>query len=133
MARIPQGWAVMNELEEARMLREALDALDDSISIYEADGSHIYSSRSARRRFATFYRAMDYGLGHWEAMREAVVQLSPHLDSKAVDSYVDWCRSKFESGETYPTTTDDGRNVLVTYRTLSSGRKAGISIDVTSL
>jgi signal transduction histidine kinase/CheY-like chemotaxis protein len=40
---------------------------------------------------------------------------------------------KFKSGETYMTKTEDGRTVLATFRQMSGGKKAGISIDVTDL
>lgn len=123
----------MDEISEARTLREALNAFDDSVSIYEANGSHVYSSRSARRRFATFYEGLDSGLNHWDAVAYAARKRSPSMSEAEVASYVRWCKDKFESGETYALRTDDERDVLITYRTLSGGRKAGISVDVTAL
>lgn len=123
----------MEDTSEALLLREALDALDDSISIYAADGSHIYSSRSARRRFATFYAALDSGAAHFDAIADAVRKLSPDMQEEDISAHVAMCRAKYESGETYPSVTDDGRIVQITYRSLSEGRKAGISVDVTSM
>jgi signal transduction histidine kinase/ActR/RegA family two-component response regulator len=123
----------MDEISEARTLREALDAFEDSVSIYEADGSHVYSSRSARRRFATFYKALDSGMDHWEAVAWARRQRTPGISEDEVARYVAWCKDKFDTGETYTILTDDKREVQITYRTLSGGRKAGISVDVTAL
>jgi signal transduction histidine kinase/CheY-like chemotaxis protein len=118
---------------DAQTLREALDVLEDSISIYGADGSLLFSSRSARRRFPTFYKALDAGMDHWEAVAESVRQRRSDLTDAEIEAYVAWCRENFESGETYPSITDDGRSVLITYRSMSGGRKAAMSIDITDL
>jgi signal transduction histidine kinase/ActR/RegA family two-component response regulator len=118
---------------EALMLREALDAFEDSISIYGPDGEHLYSSRSARRRYADFYKAMDSGMSHWASVAHVVRSRNPDLSEEAVNTYVAQSKANYESGETYPLVTDDGRTVLITYRPLSGGRKAGISIDITEL
>lgn len=123
----------MDEVSEARTLREALDAFEDSVSIYGPDGSHVYSSRSARVRFATFHEGLNAGLTHWEAVAYAARKRQPDLTEDQIAAYVAWCRSKYERGETYPLLTDDNREVLITYRPLSGGRKAGISVDVTPL
>jgi signal transduction histidine kinase/ActR/RegA family two-component response regulator len=118
---------------DVQMLREALDVLEDSISVYGADGSLLFSSRSARKRFATFYKALETGMDHWEAVAESVRQRQSGLTEAEIEAYVAWCRENFESGETYPSITDDGRTVLITYRPMSGGRKAAISIDITDL
>lgn len=118
---------------DAQMLREALDVVEDSISIYGPDGEHIYSSRSARRRFATFYRFLDGGMDHWQAMAAATRAIRPQMTDGQVADYVASCKQKYESGETYALLTDDNRLVHITYRPMSGGRRAGMSVDVTDM
>ncbi|MEQ1783679.1 MAG: ATP-binding protein [Hyphomonadaceae bacterium] len=121
------------ELLDAQMLREALDVHEDSVSIYGPHGEHVFSSQSARKRFATFYRFLDSGLSHWDAIAAGLRLKRPDMSEEVVQNYVTWCRDKYESGETYHAVTDDDRYVLITYRSMSGGRKCGISIDVTEL
>lgn len=118
---------------DARVLREALDALEDSVSIYGPDGQYIYSSRSARLRFGVFYRHLDAGMGHWEAMSVATRQIRPQMSDEQVAAYVANCRRCYENGETYTVVTDDNRLVQITYRPMSDGRKVGISVDITRM
>ena len=119
------------ELLDAQMLREALDVHEDSVAIYGSDGQHLFISRSARKRFPAFYAFLDSGLSHWEAIAAAARLKRPTATDIEIESYVAWCRDKFESGETYAVLTDDDRTALVTYRPMSGGRKVGISIDIT--
>lgn len=118
---------------DAHILREALDAFEDSVAVYGPAGQHIYSSRAARRHYASFYEALDRGADHWDAVAQSVRKRMPHLPPDKVDAYVAFNKAKYESGETYSLVTDDGRNVLVTYRPLTGGLKAGISVDITRL
>jgi signal transduction histidine kinase/ActR/RegA family two-component response regulator len=122
-----------DDASQAKMLREALDAFEDSVAIYGPNGEHLYSSRSAKRHYQSFYEALDGGADHWEAVAQAVRRRMPHLPAHKVEAYVAFNKAKYKNGETYSLVTDDGRNVQVTYRALSDGRKAGISVDVTSL
>jgi signal transduction histidine kinase/CheY-like chemotaxis protein len=118
---------------DAQMLCEALDVIGDSISIYGPDGEHLYSSRSARRRFATFYRYLDSGMKHWDALAAAARERSPGISESDLAAYVARSKRCYETGETYPLRTDDNRNVLITYTAMSGGRRAGISVDITDL
>jgi signal transduction histidine kinase/ActR/RegA family two-component response regulator len=121
------------ELLDAQMLREALDVHEDSVSIYGAQGEHVFSSQSARKRFATFFKFLDSGLNHWEAIAAAVRLKQPDVSEDEVRKYVALCRHNYETGKTYPLVTDDNRTVLITYRSMSGGRKAGVAIDITDL
>ena len=121
------------ELLDAQMLREALDVHEDSVSIYGPQGEHVFSSQSARKRFGIFFRFLDSGLSHWDAVAAAVRFKQPDVSEDAIEAYVAQCRRNYESGETYPLVTDDNRTVLITYRSMSGGRKAGVSIDITEL
>ncbi len=116
---------------DAQMLREALDVHEDSVSIYGPQGEHVFISQSARKRFPTFYAFLDSGLSHWDAIAAVSRLRRPDATEAEIQADVDWCRDKFESGETYVARTDDNRTVLVTYRPMSGGRKVGISIDIT--
>src|SRR5690606_5222021 len=89
--------------------------------------------RSARNRFATFYRYLDSGMDHWEAMAAATRVVRPAMTEDEIAAFVASCRQKFESGETYALVTDDNRVVHITYRPMSDGRRAGMSIDVTDM
>lgn len=119
--------------EEVRVLREALNSFDDGVSIYRGDGEHVFSSRASRQMYRTFYASLDGGRGHWESVADGIRHHLPDLAPEKVDAMVANWRERFEDGETYSTRTDDGRIVQITYRTLSNGMKAGISVDVTKL
>lgn len=121
------------ELLDTQMLREALDVHEDSVSIYGPQGEHLFSSLSARKRFATFFGFLDSGLSHWDAVAAAVRLKQPEVSEDDVQTYVAQSKRNYETGETYPLVTDDNRTVLITYRSMSGARKAGVAIDITEL
>ena len=57
----------------------------------------------------------------------------PEGPNDKIEAVVKSLFEKFETGETYSVRSDDGRLVQVTFRNMSRGRKAAISVDVTDL
>jgi len=112
---------------------EALDALNDGIAIYGPDDRQLFVNGVAYRRFRTYYQGMADGLSHLDALRAANRQGMPTASDDEIEAMAQDHFGKFKSGETYMTRTEDGRIVLATFRQMSRGRKAGISIDITDL
>jgi signal transduction histidine kinase/ActR/RegA family two-component response regulator len=121
-----------NDLDVATLL-EALEALNDGIGIYGPDEKHLFINKAAEERFGQFYRDLDTGMGHRGATVEAIKRLRPDLTLEQIDPYADSLHAKYESGETYGSQTENGRQVLITYRKMSRGYRTAISVDVTEL
>jgi signal transduction histidine kinase/CheY-like chemotaxis protein len=124
--------AASSELDVETVL-EALEALNDGIAIYGPDDRQLYVNDVAYRRFRTYYQGMADGLSHLDALRAANRRGMPNATEAEVEAMAHDLYAKFVNGETYMTRTEDGRSVLATFRQMSRGRKAGISIDVTDL
>jgi signal transduction histidine kinase/CheY-like chemotaxis protein len=121
-----------NELDVDTVL-EALQALNDGIAIYGPDDRQLFVNEVAYKRFRTYYQGMADGLSHHEALTAQFKKALPDLSDEQVREQADAHYKKFRTGETYMTKTEDGRTVLATFRQMSRGMKAGISIDVTDL
>ncbi|HEV7691587.1 MAG TPA: histidine kinase dimerization/phospho-acceptor domain-containing protein, partial [Hyphomonadaceae bacterium] len=121
-----------NDLDVATLL-EALEALNDGIGIYGPDERHLFINKAADERFGQFYRDLNTGIGHRNATAEAIRRLRPDLTQEQIDPYADSLHAKYESGETYSSQTENGRQVLITYRKMSRGYRTAISVDVTEL
>jgi signal transduction histidine kinase/CheY-like chemotaxis protein len=124
--------AGQNDLDVETVL-EALEALNDGIAIYGPDDRQLYVNEVAYRRFRTYYQGMADGMTHVEALAAQFRQALPGASDAEIAEVAQNHFAKFQSGETYMTRTEDGRTVLATFRQMSRGRKAGISIDVTDL
>ncbi|OYW43008.1 MAG: hypothetical protein B7Z38_03110, partial [Rhodobacterales bacterium 12-64-8] len=112
---------------------EALAALNDGIAIYGPDDRQLFVNDVAYRRFRTYYQGMSDGMTHLEALTAQLRSALPNAtDAELADSAQTYF-AYFQSGETYMTQTEDGRTVLATFRQMSRGRKAGISVDITDL
>jgi signal transduction histidine kinase/ActR/RegA family two-component response regulator len=72
-------------------------------------------------------------MDHREALTAAVKRSRPDATPEQTAAVVQSLFEKYRNNETYATTSQDGRHVLATYRQMSSGRKVGISVDVTDL
>ena len=112
---------------------EALQALNDGIAIYGPDDRQLFVNDVAYSRFSTYYQAMADGMTHTEALEAQFRRAMPgasdaEIAEAARDHFV-----YFQNGETYMTRTENGRTVLATFRQMSRGRKAGISVDVSDL
>jgi len=124
--------ASSGELDVETVL-EALQALNDGIAIYGPDDRQLFVSDVAYRRFRTYYQGMADGMTHRDALLAANRLGMPNASEAEIQAAADDHFAKFQSGETYMTRTEDGRTVLATFRKMSRGRKAGISIDITDL
>ncbi len=121
-----------NELDVETVL-EALQALNDGIAIYGPDDRQLFVNEVAYRRFRTYYQSMADGLTHLEALTAQFKQALPDATDAQIHEMAQGHYAKFHTDETYMTKTEDDRTVLATFRQMSRGRKAGISIDVTDL
>jgi len=126
--------AVINKPEEldVETVLEALEALNDGIAIYGPDQKQLYVNPVALQRFGNFYADLK-NLGHREALIAAVERVRPGGSQAFVEDYVEGYFNKYANNETYPTISEDGKYVMVTFRPMSRGLKAGISVDVTDL
>jgi signal transduction histidine kinase/CheY-like chemotaxis protein len=121
-----------NELDVETVL-EALQALNDGIAIYGPDDRQLFVNDVAYRRFRAYYQGMADGLTHLEALAAQFRQALPDATEAEISEAVQAHFGYFQTGETYMTRTEDNRTVLATFRQMSRGRKAGISIDITDL
>jgi signal transduction histidine kinase/CheY-like chemotaxis protein len=118
---------------DIRTLLEGIEALNDGIAIYGPDHRPLYTNAVTRRRFAGMQSDMDAGMSYRDAQRAAIRRAMPDAPDARINAIADSMFEKFESGETYTVRSDDGRLVQITFRSMSRGRKAAISVDVTDL
>ncbi len=117
----------------AETLLEALDVLSDSIAIYSPDGACIYANGSALSRFPHFYSLMAKGATHREGLIATARHRFPDLPHAEADHLAEQAYGAYLAGHPHVLLTDDGRHTLTTYREMSDGRKAGVSVDITEL
>jgi signal transduction histidine kinase/ActR/RegA family two-component response regulator len=132
---VPSSTLAAVKLEDLskETLVEALEALPDGIAIYGPDSRPIYSNTATRRRFAALQADMDQGLTYREALSRALRRAKPDASEEKIERFADQLFSNFHSGATYSVLSDDSRVVQVTFRDISHGLKAAISVDVTDL
>ncbi|MBI1359774.1 MAG: response regulator [Alphaproteobacteria bacterium] len=121
-----------NKLDVETVL-EALEVLNDGIAIYDESGRPLFVNQVAMDRFNKFYTDLINGVEQPRAIASAVRRATPEMSEEEITRRAESIHAKYLHNETYPTTTEDGRYVLATFRPMSNGRKAGISIDVTDL
>jgi signal transduction histidine kinase/ActR/RegA family two-component response regulator len=113
---------------------EALEALGDGIAIYNQDDIPIFTNEVTRRRFASVYADVAAGYGYRESTERAVRRgLPPDIAEAEVRKLTDYFVDCYYRGESYVIRTDDARWVQVTFRKMSRGLRAAISVDVTDL
>ncbi len=112
---------------------EAIEALGDGIAIYDANARPLYANAVTLKRFGRMYADMDAGMSYREALAAVVLRAVPNSSADDVDRLATHFEQKFYNGETYASTADDGSQVLITFRPMSKGLKAAISVDVTEL
>ena len=112
---------------------EAIEALGDGIAIYDENARPLYANAVTLKRFAKMYADMEAGMSYREALEAVVRRHVPDAAPDEVIRLADHFEAKFNNGETYASVADDGRQVLITFRPMSKGRRAAISVDVTEL
>jgi signal transduction histidine kinase/CheY-like chemotaxis protein len=112
---------------------EALNALGDGIAIYGQDGGQLFVNRTALERFPTFYKTIEAGGSHRDAIKAAVGLAYPQLSEAELEARTDAAYELYARGDTYATPSENGRVVMATYAPISKGRSVGISVDVTDL
>ncbi len=112
---------------------EAIEALSDGIAIYDDRAIPIYANHATRKRFGQLYRDIDSGMTYLQAIECQVRRILPNAPDDEVTRLAAHFESKFHNGETYASVCDDGREVMITFRPMSKGLRAAISVDVTDL
>jgi signal transduction histidine kinase/CheY-like chemotaxis protein len=114
-------------------LMEALDSLSDSVVIYGRDHRRLFINQAHRQRFPLFCAQLDAGATLSEAMAGAARR---HMPDAPEDRVADVARSLFQSyleNKSIHSRAENGVVVRTTYRTMSSGLRAGISVDISEL
>ncbi|MEP7210963.1 MAG: hypothetical protein ABI740_09020, partial [Alphaproteobacteria bacterium] len=122
---------VSAELDVETVL-EALEALNDGIAIYGPDNRQIYVNGIAMSRFGQYYDDLA-NLGPWVALFNSIRRSNPEMSEPDLSVATDEYTRKFVNNQTYTSTTENGRHVVISFRPMTNGRKAGISVDVTDL
>jgi signal transduction histidine kinase/ActR/RegA family two-component response regulator len=111
---------------------EALEVLNDGIAVYGSDAQALYVNEVARRRFRMFYSDLERS-DHHTALRGSIERGFPTLGEAQRAAMTKEYLDKYDNNETYTATSEDGRFVMISFRPMAHGRKAGISVDVTDL
>ena len=113
---------------------EALEALGDGIAIYDQNDKPIFTNSVTRRRFASIYADTAKGMSYRESTEAAVRRgMPPGAPEAEVQKFTDYYLNAYHKGLSYVMQADDGRWVQVTFRNMSRGLKAAISVDITDL
>jgi signal transduction histidine kinase/ActR/RegA family two-component response regulator len=113
---------------------EAIEALGDGIAIYDQHDVPIFTNAVTRRRFASIYANVAKGMSYRECTEDAVRRgMPPGAPESEIQKTTDYFVDCYNKGVTYVIQADDGRWVQVTFRHMSRGMKAAISVDVTDL
>jgi signal transduction histidine kinase/ActR/RegA family two-component response regulator len=121
-------------LLEMETVVEALEALGDGIAIYDADDIPIFTNAVTRRRFASIYENVAKGMNYRESTEAAVRRgMPPNPPESEVQKFTDHFVDCYHKGVPYVIQADDGQWVRVTFRNMSRGMKAAISVDITEL
>jgi signal transduction histidine kinase/ActR/RegA family two-component response regulator len=113
---------------------EALEALGDGIAIYNQNDVPIFTNAVTRRRFASIYADTAKGMSYRQSTEAAVRRgIPPGVPESEVQKLTDHFVNAYHKGESYVVQSDDQRWVQVTFRNMSRGLKAAISVDITDL
>ena len=115
------------------LLFDAIEALPDGIAIQEANGRTSFVNGVQRRRFPTFYAALDAGVPYGEAILASITVTRPDAPAAERESLAAAFVARYGSGKPYETVTEDGRIVRITYQPMSGDRRVLISVDITEL
>lgn len=130
-------FAVLNKGQDGiavgTLLSDALEALPDGIAITEADGRPAFVNSVQRRRFPTFYAALDAGAPYGDAVLASITATRPDSPATECEDLAATFVARYESGQPYETVTEDGRIVRITYQPMSEGRRVVITVDITEL
>jgi signal transduction histidine kinase/ActR/RegA family two-component response regulator len=112
---------------------EAIESLGDGIAIYDENDVPIFTNGVTRRRFGSIYADVAKGMSYRESTEAAVRRAMPGGPEDAIQQATDFYVDCFNTGKTYSVETDDRRTVQITFRKMSRGLKAAISVDITDL
>lgn len=113
------------------LFSEAVEALHIGLGIFTSDFRVLYSNSQSRRDFTEWYKALEAGGTLKDAVLAEMIVMEnpPPLDIH--DALADNVVRDTLAGTSQRLITPDGRTVLVTYWTMSSGNRVAISIDIT--
>ncbi len=117
---------------DVKLLLEALDVLSDGFAIYDDDETPLMLNRVTRSRYGAIYEEMgSQNISYREALERRIRRANPEADESDIQRWTDRFHAYFHNGETYTDKADDGSFVKITFREMSDGRRAAISVDVT--
>jgi len=115
------------------LIKEAVDSLSDGFAVLDAHHGLIFANDVSRRSFGSAFRLYAQGLGLRDAMLAGVKRERPDLDDATVTAVAEGMTARLLSGKPTDLASDDGKIVQTTYRQMSGGRMATISVDITML
>lgn len=122
-----------NEVTVGTLLFDAFESLPDGIAIQEANGRTSFVNGVQRRRFPTFYAALDAGVPYGEAILASITVTRPDAPADEREGLAAAFVARYGSGQPYETLTEDGRIVRITYQPMTEERRVLISVDITEL
>jgi two-component system, chemotaxis family, sensor kinase CheA len=114
-------------------LMEALGSLSDSIVIYGPDHRPLFISEVHRQRFPLFCAQLDSGATIEEAMASAARRHMPDAPEEKVAAAARTLFQSYLDSKSINSRAENGTIVRTTYRLMSNGRRAGVSVDISEL
>ena len=112
---------------------EAVEALSDGVTIYDADNKPLFINQAHQRRFPTMCDGLANGMTVREAFTAAAARHMSQASKEEIADVGNLLYQRFLNGQSLLSRAEDGTVVRTTYTPISGGRRAGISVDVTEL
>jgi two-component system chemotaxis sensor kinase CheA len=127
------GDSVKSPAPDYATLMEALESLSDSVVIYGPDHRPLFINQVHRRRFPKYCAELDRGATLAEAMAAAARRHMPAAPEEKIEAVAKTLFQNYLDNKSMHSRAEDGTIVRTTYRTMSSGRRAGVSVDISEL
>jgi signal transduction histidine kinase/CheY-like chemotaxis protein len=115
------------------LIKEAVDSLSDGFAVLDAEHRLIFANDVSHRSFGSAFGLYAQGLGLRDAMLAGVRRERTDLDDATANAVADGLTNRLLSGKPTDLASDDGKIVQTTYRRMSGGRMATVSVDITML
>ncbi len=122
-----------HEHDLAELIREAVDVLDEGVTIYDSEMRLLFADSTSLARFGTVHADLRKGVPWAEANRAAIARLSPAMTDQELDTLTRQFCARLLAGETVDMPSEDGGYARVHYRRMSGGRMTAVSADITDL
>ncbi len=114
------------------LFSEAVEALTVGLGIFTSDFRILYANSQSRKDFTEWYNVLEAG----GTLKEAILaEMALMTDPPALDhrnGLADHIVKETLAGTSQQLITPDGRTILVTYWTMSSGNRVATSVDITA-